>query len=344
MKIPTFKSFLKLARRYNVSDIFLVSNEKPSVKLNGKVSFLQEAPILENQVIEYYLNQILPSEKREIFESDPDLDFGYTDEDFGRFRINAYLTQKGVCMSIRPIHEVIPNLEELNLPKNLEKIQDFKSGLVIVTGSTGSGKSTTLAYIIDQIAQKTNKHIITIEDPIEYVFKNNTSLIDQREVNTHTLSFHKALKSALRQSADIIFLGEMRDLKTIEFALEAAETGSLVLTTMHTDRAYKVIDRIINAFTEGKQNQIRNILANVLKAIVWQKLILGKDEKTMIPLFEILYNNDEIMNLIRKDKIHQINNAIDTGNDYDMLSLETHLDMLKQSNLIDENIMLDQLL
>ncbi len=227
-------------------------------------------------------------------------------------------------------------IDELGLPSALKKVTDYNNGLVLITGGVGSGKSSTLAAIIEDINRTHNKHVITIEDPIEFVYQNKNSIIEQREVGEHTLSFKNALRAGLRENADIILLGEMRDLETIALAITAAETGSLVLATLHTNGASKTVNRIIDAFPADQQAQIRSQISESLKAVVWQQLIKRKDGAGRVAACEILFKNPAVANLIRRDNINQIDSIIETGLDKGMQNMQMHLDMLVQDDLIDK--------
>ncbi|MFH1218669.1 MAG: PilT/PilU family type 4a pilus ATPase, partial [Candidatus Peregrinibacteria bacterium] len=234
--------------QYKASDIYISTGCKPALRINGDIIQVQEHPELTKKMAEEYLLEILTPEQKKTFEQTLDLDFSLEIETIARFRVNMFVQRKGISAVFRLINETVPTLDELNLPTQLKKATTFKSGLVIVTGPTGSGKTTTLASMLNEINRNQKKHIITIEDPIEYVHKNNQSIIQQREVGVHTHSFQRALKSVLRESPDVIMLGEMRDVETMQQAITAAETGHLVLATLHTRGCANSINRIIDAF------------------------------------------------------------------------------------------------
>jgi twitching motility protein PilT len=247
-----------------------------------------------------------------------------------------FVQRKGIGAVFRVIPANVYTMDELNLPEQLKRIPNFPNGLVIVTGPTSSGKSTTLASIIHEINLNEAKHILTIEDPIEFIHDNKKSIIDQREVGTHTLSFQRAIKSSLREDPDVILIGEMRDLETISLAITAAETGHLVLGTLHTSGAAKSIDRIIDAFPHEQQNQIRTQLAETLQAVVWQTLLKTKDKKGRIGAYEIMFNNHAIANMIRKGNTHQIDSVIETSTKEGMQNMKKALEDLIEADLVDE--------
>jgi twitching motility protein PilT len=248
-----------------------------------------------------------------------------------------FVQRKGIGACFRVIPTNVHTLAELGLPDKLKEISLSENGLVLVTGPTGSGKSTTLAAMVNEVnVSSAPSHIITIEDPIEYLHENNKSVIDQREVGTHTLSFQNALRSALREDPDVILVGEMRDLETIALALTAAETGHLVFATLHTNGAAASIDRIIDAFPTNQQNQIRMQLAASLRAVIWQTLLKTKDGNGRVAGLEIMINNSAVANMIRKNKTHQLNSAIETGFKEGMQTMKKSITELLEGGIIDE--------
>lgn len=276
----------------------------------------------------------MTDEQKGFFEEKHDIDFAYTAKGIARFRVNLYKHKNGLAGAFRPILENVKTINELGLPPALKKVTEYNNGLVLITGAVGSGKSSTLAAIIEDINRSHNKHIITIEDPIEFVYQNKNSIIEQREVGEHTLSFKNALRAALRENADIILLGEMRDLETIALAISAAETGSLVLATLHTSGAAKTINRMIDVFPADQQAQIRSQISESLKAVVWQQLIKRQDEEGRVAACEILFKNPAVANLVRRDNINQIDSIIETGLDKGMQTMSMHLDMLVQDGKV----------
>lgn len=331
---PTLEQYFQLAREHKASDIIIASGSRPSLKINGDIVYIEGAPIVSKDLAEQYFLTIATGEQKEHFQNNLDIDFALRHGKHGRFRVNAFLNKDGIGMSFRPIPENVPLIDELLLPEIVKKFVNFKHGLVIVTGATGSGKSTSLAALVQEINNKKRKHIVTIEDPIEFVYESGKSVINQREVYSNTRDFHTALKAALREAADVILVGEMRDPETMSLALEAAETGSLVLATLHTSGAAKAIDRIVDIFPFEKQNQIRSSLALSLKAVVWQELLKRKDKKGRIVACEVLVNNSEVSAMIRKGLTHQLPSAIETGAKDGMITMEQTLKKLKGEDLI----------
>lgn len=292
-----------------------------------------EGDILTAKKAEELLYEIMTKEERDEFDEKHDLDFSYAAKGIARFRVNYFMQREGIAAAFRPILEHVRTLEELGMPPALQKVTQFNNGLVLLTGAVGTGKSTTLAAIIENINQDKSKHIITIEDPIEFVYKNKKSIIDQREIGHHTESFKSALRAALRENADIILLGEMRDLETIALAITAAETGSLVLGTLHTSGASKTVNRLIDVFPPDQQSQIRAQISESLKAIVWQQLVKKKDGGRVAAM-EIMFKNPAVANLIRKENTNQIDSIMETGIDQGMQTMQMHLETLVQQGVI----------
>jgi twitching motility protein PilT len=280
------------------------------------------------------VNSIMSPEQRRHFESEHEVDFSCELSGQGRFRVNVFMQSRGPGAVLRAIPTKIPSLESLNLPPVLKELCDRERGLVLVTGPTGSGKSTTLAAMIDLINETWNGHILTIEDPIEFVHKSKRCLVNQREVGPHTGSFANALRSALREDPDVILIGEMRDLETISLALTAAETGHLVFGTLHTSSAPKTVDRVIDVFPAGQQAQIRTMLSESLEAVVSQTL-LKKKGGGRVAACEILVAVPAIRNLIREGKLHQIPSMMQTGQRVGMQSLDMALADLVKRGLVD---------
>jgi twitching motility protein PilT len=271
-----------------------------------------------------------------------EIDISYSTPGVGRFRINIYKQRGSYGIAIRIIPLKIPTLEELGLPLIVRDLARLPRGLILVTGPTGSGKSTTLAYMIDQMNREKKYHIITLEDPIEYLHKHNKSIINQREIGNDTLSFANALRAALRQDPDVILVGEMRDLETISIALTAAETGHLVLSTLHTLGAAKTVDRIIDVFPPHQQQQIRIQLSTVIEAIISQQLLPTIDGKARVAAFEVMIATSAISNLIREEKTHQIDTAIQTGSKLGMQTLDNSLLNLYRRGLISQEVLMIQ--
>lgn len=295
------------------SDLHISSGSKPKIRKHGELEEVLGCPELPNEYAEKLLLPILSDKQRKSLFENKELDFAYEFGDISRFRVNYFFQKKGISGVFRAIPKDIPSFEELNLPKSLLKINNMSRGLVLVTGPTGSGKSTTLASLIDYINKNRKDHILTIEDPIEFVHQPKGCLISQREIGKHTNSFATALRAAMREDPDVILVGEMRDLETIELAITAAETGHLVFGTLHTSSAAKTVDRIIDAFPTGQQAQIRVMLSESLKAVIAQQLLKRIDKAGRIATMEILFVNMAVANLIREGKTFQIPSIIQTG-------------------------------
>lgn len=326
----------RTAVQYKASDIFVTSDCKPILRINGDLVVIEEHPVISKKMAEDYLLEIMSEDQKKAFQKNLDVDFSIDIEDISRFRVNIFVQRKGIAAAFRLIPSTVYALDELGHPVQLKKIPLYKNGLVIITGPAGSGKSTTLAAILNEINEKSAKHIITVEDPIEFVFENKKSIVEQREVGCHTQTFQKALKAAMRESVDIIMVGEMRNLETIEMALNAAETGHLVLATLHTSGAAKSINRIIDVFPSNQQNQIRNVLSETLRAVVWQSLLKTKDRKGRVAAMEIMFVNNAIQNLIRKGQTHQIVSSLETGINEGMQTMKKAVLDLMQAGIISE--------
>jgi len=326
----------RTAVQYNASDIFISTGVKPTLRINGDLVPIKEHPELTKTMAEEYLSEIMTPDQKKKFEKDLDIDFSLEIESISRFRVNMFVQRKGISAVFRLISETVRTMEELGLPAQMKKATTFKSGLVIVTGPTGSGKTTTLASMVNEINRNQKKHIITIEDPIEYVHKNQQCIIQQREVGVHTHSFARALRSSLRENPDIILLGEMRDLETIQQAVTAAETGHLVLATLHTRGCANSINRIIDSFPVNQQNQIRTQLSESLQAVFGQTLIKTKDNKSRVGAIEMMFINSAIGNMIRKSATHQINSVIETSTREGMQTMKKAVTDLYQAGIISE--------
>lgn len=318
--------------KLNASDLHLRSGFPPKVRVHGRLRNLYENGTNGWKNNYDFLYEILSEEKQKQFEEKKEIDFAYEIPELGRFRVNFLRFMDGLGAVFRVVPKRIMTIEELNLPKNLIEFAKMDQGLVLVTGPTGSGKTTTLASLIDYINKDRDAHIITIEDPVEYVHENNKKcLITHREVGIHTNSFASALRAALREDPDIILIGEMRDLETIQMAITAAETGHLVFSTLHTNSASSTIDRLVDVFPSDHQNQIRMMLSQVLKGVISQQLLsLDKTEGRAAAL-EIMFCNSAIASLIREGKSHQIFSSIQTGRKEGMQTLDQSImELLKQ--------------
>ncbi|VEI07924.1 type IV pilus twitching motility protein PilT [Kurthia zopfii] len=318
----------------NASDLHLTVGIPPTFRINGQLQTFDEQKLLPDDLQRIVL-QAIPEFRRAEFEEKRELDFNYSLPNRCRFRMNAYHQRNSLTLAARKIDAVIPTIESLNMPNVLYDLCKKPQGLILVTGPTGSGKSTTLAAMIDYINQTQAKHIITLEDPIEYLHGHQMSIVNQREVGSDTKTFANGLRAALRQDPDIILVGEMRDLDTISTAITAAETGHLVMATLHTSSAPTTIDRIIDVFPPHQQGQIRIQLANVLQGIISQRLFKRVDQTGRIAATEVLTHTSSISNLIRNDKVHQIANILQTSKALGMHTLESSIQKLLSERKID---------
>ncbi len=314
-------AFFKLMHEQGASDLHLVSGQPPALRIRGDMERIKYK-VLDNDELKAMLYEIAPDTKIKQFEETGDIDFGYEIPGVARYRSNFFMQKNGCGAVFRQIPEEIMTAEQLGLPNVISKLASLPRGLVLVTGPTGSGKSTTLAAIVD-VANRTRKdHIITVEDPIEFVHQSQGCIINHREVGIHTKSFSAALRGALREDPDIILVGEMRDLETISLAIEAASTGHLVFGTLHTMSAPKTIDRIIEVFPATEQAQIRSTLSDGIRAVISQVLFKRIDKKALCVALEILIATPAARNLIREGKTHQIPSVIQTGKKYGMILLD----------------------
>jgi twitching motility protein PilT len=320
-----FIDILRLAVKQGASDIHLVIGKSPMIRLNGEVLEIPGFPPLTGEESKRLIYSILYDEQKQRFEENLELDCSFAVTNLARFRVNVLMQRAGVECVLRVINSKIPDPEELRLPQAVLDFANLPRGLVLVTGPTGSGKSTTLACLIDIINSNRKEHILTIEDPIEFVYEPKKCIVRQREVGQSTRTFAAALKHALRQDPDVILIGEMRDLETISLAISAAETGHLCFGTLHTTDAASTVDRIIDVFPPHQQQQVRVQLSTVLKGVVCQTLIPVRDGGGRIAAREIMAVTPAIANLIREGKTHMIYNAIETGIKFGMVPLERSL-------------------
>ena len=315
------------------SDLHLTAGQQPALRLHGDIERIKYDK-LTNDKLRGMLYEITSQEKVKEFEETGDVDFGYEIPGLARYRANYFMQKNGIAAVFREIPSNILTAEELGLPAVISKLADLPRGLVLVTGPTGSGKSTTLAAIIDQANRNRKDHIITVEDPIEFVHKSQKCIVNHREVGTHTKTFSSALRGALREDPDIILVGELRDLETISLAVEAASTGHLVFGTLHTSSAHKTVDRLVEVFPSSEQAQIRSTLADGLRAIVAQVLFKRIDTKGRCAALEILVATPAVRNLIRDSKTHQIPSMIQTGKQFGMQLLDDAImDLYKQGKI-----------
>ncbi|OGH94991.1 MAG: hypothetical protein A2538_04875 [Candidatus Magasanikbacteria bacterium RIFOXYD2_FULL_41_14] len=328
------KKFFKEAIKKEASDLHLVGAELPMIRVEGELVAIAEKPLV-NSELETTIKALLSKDQFDRFQADLELDFGY-EQDGTRFRVNLHQQEGGVGLSARLIPAEIPTPKDLHFEEALLQVPQMLDGLILVTGPTGCGKSTTLASIVEEINKTRKAHIITIEDPIEFVFQDKKCLIEQREVGTDTKSFAEALKHVLRQDPNVILVGEMRDPETIATVLTAAETGHLVLSTLHTSSAAEAVERIVDVFDGSRQKQVLIQLGSVLRMVVAQELLPAKDGGR-VPAREILINNSAVANLIKENNISQIKSAIQTGGREGMITMENSLkQLLKEGWITDE--------
>ena len=317
-------ALFKMMQQQGASDLHISTGTPPILRLHGEMVRVK-SPDLTHEQAQALLFEILDDEQVQQFEETRDLDFAYSLPGLARFRGNILDTHRGIAGVFRLIPSEILTAEELNLPEGVLKMTRFNKGLVLVTGPTGSGKSTTLAAMIDLINRTRKEHILTLEDPLEFIHENKLSLLNQRQIGTHSESFASALKAALREDPDIILVGEMRDLETIQLAMSAAETGHLVFGTLHTNSAPKTIDRIIDVFPKDAQEQVRSMLSESLKGVVCQQLLRTADGKGRVAALEIMLGNAAVGNLIREGKTFQIPSIIQTAKGEGMQLMDSHL-------------------
>ncbi|MBO4956578.1 MAG: PilT/PilU family type 4a pilus ATPase [Rickettsiales bacterium] len=323
----------------NVSDIHIKSDHKIYCRINGDIVVLENSKELSSDDIINNLQTVLNNRIKTEFMENMQADFGFSATNKTRYRANLYKTTNGVSLALRTINSDITPLDKLGAPEVLKKIANLQKGLVIISGPTGSGKSTTLNSIIDYINTNHKKHIITLEDPIEFIHTNKNCLIDQREVGNDAKSFSMGIKSALREDPDIILIGEIRDAESIKECLNAAETGHLVFTTMHTQTASKSIDRIVDSCDSAEKELIKSMLSTSIQAVILQKLIKTVDGQKRVPAFEVMLGVNSIRNLIRENKISNIDSMIQMGSKYGMIDMKTSIENLYNNGIISKEEM-----
>jgi len=323
---------LAFAVKNGASDIHISSGLPPLIRIDGEMRRIKVDPLTSNVVHDMIYDIMLDSQRKE-FEERLEADFAFEIASVARFRVNAYNQARGPAAAFRTIPTEVLSLEDINAPPIFRTLSEKHRGLVLVTGPTGSGKSTTLAAMVDYVNHSKKGHILTIEDPIEFVHQSHNCLVNQREVGRHTQSFNNALRSALREDPDVVLVGEMRDVETISLALTAAETGHLVFGTLHTSSAAKTIDRIIDVFPAGEKEMVRAMLSESLEGVIAQRL-LKKPEGGRVAAYEIMIGTPAIRNLIREAKVPQIYGMIQTGRDAGMVTMDQSLDDLVSRNLV----------
>ena len=331
--------YMKFAKQVGASDLHLASGARPFLRVHGQIVYLNH-PVLEPEVNEKQLLAILNDVQREVFEKRGDVDFSYHLEGVGRFRCNICRQRRGVDGTFRLIPDKIPTIEELGLPPVIKRFTTFHQGLVLITGPAGSGKSSTMAALIEIINRERKDHVITVEDPIEFVFESKGCNITQRQVEIHTKDWQTAIRAALREDPDVIVIGEMRDLATISTAITAAETGHLVMGTLHTTNAMRTIDRILDVFPPKEQAQIRTMVSESLKGVISQVLIPKKDGTGRVPAVEILFTTPAVSHLIREAQTFKLHSIMQTGKKYGMRLLdESIMELLRKGIISKEDAM-----
>ncbi len=333
---------LRYAVAVGASDLHMTASQPAAIRLHGAIRPIEGCPVLGNEQIRDMVFGILPASQRERFEEERELDTSHSINGVGRFRVNVSLQRGTIAAALRPIPHEMPEFDSLGIPDSVKAFTDLRRGLVLVTGPTGSGKSTTLAALIDIINRNKPLHIVTVEDPIEFLHDHKRSIITQREIGEDTFSFAEALRRVLRQDPDVILVGELRDLETISTALTAAETGHLVFATLHTQDAPQTIDRVIDVFPTNQQEQIRVMLAATLEGVVTQQLIVTADGTGRVPCSEVLVCTSAIRNLIRQSKTHQIYSLMQVGASFGMQTMDQGLATLVKQGVISEAIAYDR--
>jgi twitching motility protein PilT len=333
---------LRYAVSVGASDLHVTTGLPACIRLHGAIRPIEGCPVLNNEMIRDMVFGILPQTMRERFEAEKELDTSHSIVDVGRFRLNVFQQRGTVAAALRMIPHEIPPFEVLGIPDSIRAFTDMRHGLVLVTGPTGSGKSTTLASLVDIINRNKPLHIVTVEDPIEFLHTHKRAMVNQREVGQDTLSFSEALRRVLREDPDVILVGEMRDLETISMALTAAETGHLVFGTLHTQDAPQTIDRIIDVFPSNQQDQIRTMLAGSLEGVVTQQLLLNADGTGRLAACEVMVCTSAIRNLVRSAKTHQIYSLMQTGGQYGMQTMDQGLAKLVKTGRITEAVAFDR--
>ncbi|MEM6812365.1 MAG: type IV pilus twitching motility protein PilT [Pseudomonadota bacterium] len=327
---------LAFTMQNNASDLHLSSASQPIIRVHGKLKRVK-ADVLSTDDVRTMLYSVMSEEQRALYEKDMEIDFAISFGEKARFRVNAFNTRNGTAAVFRVIPSAIPTMEELDLPPAMRKFPKLEKGIVLVTGATGSGKSTTLASMISHINETQSKHILTVEDPVEFFHTSKKSLINHRELGRDTHSFKAALKSALREDPDVILVGEMRDYETISLALSAAETGHLVFGTLHSNSAAKTVDRIIDVFPTGDKEMVRAMLSNSLEGVVAQQLLRKADGSGRVGAFEILVGTNAVRNLIRENQVPQIYSMMQTGSRYGMITMEEAINNLEETGIISND-------
>ncbi len=336
-----FLKFVETVIKEEGSDLHIAEGRKPIIRVNGELITLNHYEVLTREDMKEILNELVPEESKARFKTDKEVDFSYSPKEGIRFRCNVYIQQGGLCIALRLIPRRIKTFEELRLPDTLHDFSRMKQGFFLVAGPTGHGKSTTLASIINLINSERNEHIITIEDPIEYVFTPDKSMIDQREIRMDATDFPSALKAVFRQDGDVLMIGEMRESETMATAVTAAETGHLVFSTLHTNSASQTIERIIDSFGAQQQDQIRVQLSGSLAGVFSQRLI-PRVSGGLVPAYELLIANTAVSNLIREKRTHEIDTVIETSSSEGMITFNRSLaNLVRDGEITIDNAFLN---
>lgn len=335
--MPAIEEMMKVAKEAGASDVHITVGIPPKMRVNGNLITMDFPRMLPADTLEILLS-IMTETQREKFEERGEYDMSFSIPELGRYRVNAYKQRGSVALALRLVETNVKSAKELGVPDSVIDLYQRKRGLVLVTGPTGSGKSTTLASIIDKINNNRDAHVITLEDPIEYLHQHKMSMVNQREIGLDSGSYANALRAALREDPDVILVGEMRDFETISVAITAAETGHLVLSTLHTIGAVSTVDRVIDVFPPHQQQQIRVQLANVLEAVISQQLIPTADGSGRVAAFEVLHANHAIRNLIREGKSHQIASVMQTNRKMGMITMDEAIRQLYMDGRISRQM------
>ena len=335
--IPTIEEIMKTANDAGASDVHITVGVPPKMRVNGKLITMDYPKMMPADTMEITLG-IMNEAQREHFEERGEFDMSFSIPELGRYRVNAYKQRGSAAMALRLVGTVVPSPEVLGVPSSVINLYERKRGLILVTGPTGSGKSTTLAAIIDKINNNRDAHVITLEDPIEYLHQHKMAMVNQREIGLDSQSYANALRAALREDPDVILVGEMRDFETISVAITAAETGHLVLSTLHTIGAASTVDRVIDVFPPHQQQQIRVQLANVLEAVISQQLIPTMDGQGRVAAFEVMHANHAVRNLIREGKSHQLVSVMQTNRKMGMVTMDESITQLYYEGKIDREM------
>ena len=335
--MPTIEEIMKTANEAGASDVHITVGVPPKMRVNGKLITMDYPKMMPADTMEITLG-IMNESQREKFEERGEFDMSFSIPELGRYRVNAYKQRGSAAMALRLVGTVVPSPEVLGVPSSVINLYERKRGLILVTGPTGSGKSTTLAAIIDKINNNRDAHVITLEDPIEYLHQHKMAMVNQREIGLDSQSYANALRAALREDPDVILVGEMRDFETISVAITAAETGHLVLSTLHTIGAASTVDRVIDVFPPHQQQQIRVQFANVLEAVISQQLIPTMDGQGRVAAFEVMHANHAVRNLIREGKSHQLVSVMQTNRKMGMVTMDESITQLYYEGKIDREM------